>query len=461
MFNITRSDLLNHANREAMLSLFGQPVQRDADPLTFSATAARLYGPSLLFDLCADDNIVALSVFGTYPKLLDWIGWENTNEYIKKQYFLTYADAAGTQAGSRTTGYVTNPCAPGNTAEWGTCDFTLTDFGRYRRSSPVRDLTKKALRYCKTQPKYRLDGQVINSDIEWDMVTVTQALINDLSAAVITGNATTAGQFDGLKRLVKYGYTNASTAACPAMDSIVIDWDSGELCQAAAVTGVDITVNGAAVTTFLNFIDMLRWAVRRVLYRVRNSQYGSLRDGDMAIVMPYEFINCLLDCYVCYTKCGGDITRIDSFEARNFRAQLNGGLFGDGQLLNLDGVTIPIIAHDFGLIDSSTQFDMFVLVRALGGQPVLRMETLDMNEVVTGEPGYEVVDNKWLMWVNRDNTCRQTEMEIQPRMRLTAPWAQIAFQNVVCTGIPNVLSMVPGSTQFASQFGYGDLRQGT
>lgn len=406
---------------------------RDATPLTFDDAAKRLYGPSLLFDLEADSAITALSTFGNYPQLLDWLQWSLTNYEMEKEYFLSYVAASGAGDDTPSNGWVTDICDPGNTIEDATCDFVLSSFGRFRRTSVPRDLTRQNLRYCLTQPTYRIDGTQIMNDLEWDMVAIASALIQDLSRLVITGNKSTAGQHDGLLRLIKTGYTSSDTTPCPAMDSIVVDWNGNAMVPADGDVPEGVTVNGNASSP-TDLIQLLRAAVRHIRQRIRLSRFGSasLSEGDVAIVMPWIAVSSLLDAWTCETKCGGDITRIDSFEARNFRDSLNGGPFGDGVLLNFDGMNIPIIGHDYGLDNGDGTVDMLFLTRSIGGQPVLTGQLYDLSPTVALRPDYyQMTDgNRMLFWMDVDNTCATTTGELDWRLKLRAPWAQIKIQNV-------------------------------
>ena len=130
--------------------------------------------------------------------------------------------------------------------EWGSADFAVEGFGRIRRKSPTRELTEVDLRYSQAQPVYRIDGSPITDELEWDFYQVTSAMVQDLHRMLILGNKTTAGQFDGLQRLVNYGYTTTTGAIATEMDSIVIDYNGNAMATAGGSVGV--TFNGNPVT---------------------------------------------------------------------------------------------------------------------------------------------------------------------------------------------------------------------
>src|SRR5688572_15899121 len=202
-------------------------------------SGATIFGCNPLFDVCADGALMSLSFEGTAP-FLDWIGWEKTSVCVIKKNFINFVRAERS-GGGKSAGWLADPCADPNSFEVDYCDFTLTDFARLRRESPTRDITKDGLRYCDAQPRYRLDGSPITNQREYDFRLATEVLMQDLKPMIVDGNKATAGQFSGLDLLVKTGYTDSDGTLCPAMDSIVIDFNNNPL-----TGGNGMTWNGAA-----------------------------------------------------------------------------------------------------------------------------------------------------------------------------------------------------------------------
>src|SRR3990167_1857720 len=165
--------------------------ERAAADLSVSSLAT-IYGCCGLFDLCGDADLMSLSFEGQVP-FLDWIGWERTSVCEIRKNFITYQAPAGTAVGSPTSGIVTDACAPGETIEWGTCEFLLDDFGRIRRVAPTRDITRTSLRLCEAQPRYRLDGTPIVDDREYDMRVTTEVITQDLKGLIVEGNNSNPG----------------------------------------------------------------------------------------------------------------------------------------------------------------------------------------------------------------------------------------------------------------------------
>jgi hypothetical protein len=410
---------------------------------------ATIYNCCGLFDMCADEDLVSLSLEGA-DAFLDWMGWERTNICVIKKEFIAYMRPE--QSGDDCTeGYLGDPCASPSGVEWGKCDFTLEDFGRIRRHGPTRDVTENDERYCERQPRYRLDGTVITDDREYDARVISEVMLQDLRRYVVIGNAMTAGLFDGLQRLVRNGYTNANGTACQLMDSIVINWNSNPMGG-----GAGITWNGGAIAATWNLVDVLLDAMRVIRQRISwcpTLSAQPLTVGDIVLVLPNFAINCLLDHYTCWRVCDGsqyNEVALQSYEARQFRDKLNGGKYGYGRIF-LNQFEIPLIGYDWGLINGPTTFDMYLLTGAVGAVKIIQGQYLDMTPVPSAysEVGYTASDGgRFLHWVERDGTCVQQHQEFRPRMLLWAPWAQVRFQNVVCGTPSGPLTPDPCETSF-------------
>lgn len=415
------------------------------------STLATIYGCCGIFDLCADDDLMSLSFEGT-SQFLDWLGWESSEVCLIQKNFISWVRPEYSQ-GAATAGYLADPCADANGVEWGECDFIVEDFGRIRRAGPVRDITKTTgYRYCERQPRYRLDGTRIMDDREWDMVVATEVLLQDLKHLVVTGNAVTGGQFDGLQNLVVTGYTDSKGRRCALMDSIVIDWNSNNM-DGTGGTG-NPTWNGTAFNGF-NFIDTLLAAYRQVRQRIMWSPplaAQGLRVGDIVIVAPTQLIRCILDSYVCWSVCPGkefNEANINTLDARDFRTGLLGGMFGDGKIF-LDGFEIPLVSYDWGLINGPTRFDAYMLTGQVGNIKTMMGQYLNMNMAANAKGnGYVSTDGgRLLTWATDDHTCEERSIEMQPRILSWTPWANVRFQDVVCRGPALPISPDPTDSSY-------------
>ena len=332
------------------------------------------------------------------------------------------------------------------------CDFSLDDFALLRRHGPERNATRASVKLCETQPRYRLDGTPITSDAEYDMRLATESLVQDLKLMLINGNATSEGQFDGLERLVKTGYVNSKGVSCRSMDSVVVEWNSNGLDG-----GEGITWNGLGVANTYGLVDVLMAIVRRVRDRIQLApalSSAGLSEGDIVIVAPNHILRVLLDAYTCWSVCPGSTNiqvAIQSFEARTFRRSLMGGMFGYGQI-EIDGLTIPLMAYDWALHDVTTGLsDMYVLTGQVGNVKLISGQYLDLSTTPTNYPeaNYSYTDGgKILTWLERTKTCVYREVELQPRLLMWGPWAQARIQNISVSALGGVISADPWSGSF-------------
>lgn len=423
-------------------------AQRQVNRLEVSDLAT-IYGCCGLFDMCADSDLVSLSMQGSDP-FLDWVGWERTDICVIKKSFISWIRPEQS-GGVCTGGYLADPCEDPNGVEWGECDFTLEDFARLRREGPVRDVTMNDVRYCERQPRYRLDGSMIRDDREYDARLIAEVQLQDMRRMVITGNAATPGQYDGLENLVVNNYTDSGGRRCEIMDSMVFDWNHNGMAG-----GAGITFNGAAIGATWNFVDVLQAAFRRVRQRIMWSPplAGQLGGGlDIILLLPSYLTNCLLDHYTCWSVCDGsqyNEVALQSYEARAFRKSLLGGRFGSGQI-QLDNTTIPLLEHDWELIKGPHCGDVYMLVGSVGNIKTISGQYLNMGTVPSAYPeaSYSVSDGgRFLRWVERDHTCVKQIAEIRPRLLMWAPWAQVRFQDVCCDAPLGPLSPDPCETSF-------------
>lgn len=414
------------------------------------STDPTMFGCEPLFDYCTDAQIDTLmgASFAGSNTFLDWIGWERTNVCTIKRAFINFVRPEQS-GGDCTPGWVANPCADANSIEVDYCDFTLTDFARLRRTSPVRDITKAGVIPCEISPRYRIDGTPITNQLEYDMANATEVMLQDLSRMAVNGNNATPGQFSGLETLVRTGYTNASGSLCPLMDSQVVDWNGNGMAGGAGVTW-----NGNAVASTWGFIDVLMSVFRRIRQRIRMApRLASQRMavGDMILLMPSDFVSCVLDAFTCWSVCGGDWTVFisGSQEARIFRQSLNGGLFGAGKI-TVDGFDIPIMPYDWQLINADGTFDAYLLTGSVGTVKLIQGQYNDMELAANMKPAmFTSTDSGRLLFQDTgDHTCVEQTVEMQPRLLMWAPWAQARFMDISCARPGDPISADPCDPYF-------------
>ena len=400
------------------------------------------FGACNYFDRCGDGDLLSLHYAGQLP-LLDWMGFEVTDEAYKTVEYFNFVRPAYS-AGSPTAGYLADPCANPNGIEYGSCKITVEDFGRIGRTGPTRDIMKPK-KYCLTDPIWRLDGTRVTDEREWDMKFVGDQIIADVSKLLVVGNSLTGGQFDGLERIVKTGYD------CAMLDSIVINWAGNPMSG-----GSGITWNGAAIASNYNFVDVLQAVYRRIKQRIMwapRLHTQNVETGDMILVMPTDMIQGLLDHYTCWSVCDGsqyNEVALQSYEARQFRNGLLGGMFGMGQI-TLDGFVIPILGYDWGLIKGPKTGDIYLLTGAVGNFRVWMGEHISAEVAARENPeqGYFSTDGGRMLWrIDTENECRTMKGWIHPRLFCKAPFLQARFQSVQYQAPGGFMSPDPTETSF-------------
>lgn len=402
-----------------------------------------LYSPiPPLFELCGDNDLISLSLSGINP-FLDWLGWQGTDVYRLVRNFILYNRAEQSRC-EPTAGWLANPCADPNGIETNYDNLVIEGFSRLRRAGPTRDTTKVALNYCEVSPRFRLDGNPITDDVEYDIIRAAEVLVQDLVTNTIFGDASTAGQSDGLEQVIVD--TNPDTM----LNSIIVDWNGNDLDG-----GAGITWNGTGVSATIDFVDLLKALVRRIRDRIRmvpNIRANSLSLGDIVLALPGSFATCILDAYTCWSVCAGDYNLMQTFEARRFRDSLEGGAYGAGAIM-IEGITIPILPVDQLLHDDGT-FDAYLLTKGVGPWRWFYGQYNNMNPVAaltSSKTGlnYAALDGgRVLQWAKSQNTCLEEIVEMQTRLVCEAPWAQVRIQDISCSLVGGPISADPNSPYF-------------
>lgn len=416
--------------------------------LTLSSMAS-LVGCCGLFMDQSDNALFSLTQVD--EPFLAWLGWVSNDDCRQFVKLLSWTGPEESD-GSYTTGEK-SACADASGVDFGTCEILLPDKGRIARKGPVRDLTENNRKLWAEQPVYTLNGQQIDDDLVWSTVLAGRVLYDDLKRLVITGNAATTGQFEGLERLVNTGYVNVTNGIrCTAMDSIVVDWNGNNFSH---------QLNGTHT-----LVDYVIAIVRRLRQRIAWSGNGRIAAGDMVIMLPNYLRYCLLDAFTCWSVCPGsqyNETNLNTLEARAYRDTLNGGQFGDGQIF-VDSTPIPLMTYDWQAVGQESggfAGDIYVLTRNLGNGavPVLRGQYIDMSkpanrfQEVSGNAHYKATDGGRFLWYwKTDNECVEPTVVFRPNIWCSAPWAQARIQDVACRAPLNPLSPDMTSSYFAEEY---------
>ena len=414
------------------------------------------FGCCNFFDQCGNGDLMSLYFRGKMG-LLDLLNFTPTNVCEKVQEYINYVRADSDGSSSP---LVTDACATPNGVQWGACKLTLSDFGRIGRTSPERDVMK-AEKYCETSPRYFLDNTPVTNEHAWDMLfTMEQLIYQDLNKRIIIGNSTNPGDFDGLQRIIRTGY-----ATCDgALDSTVVDWNNNPMVGGAGATYSDGQVTSQAIAATFNLVDVLIDLNDRINQRISWSRLlgaQAIQPGQKVLVMSSQHKKCLLDFYTCWSVCASgdtvDSVDLSTFEARQFRQNLNGGMFGHGEIMLGDEV-IPIMVHDWDMRYGDNRGDIYLLTLGVGSTRFWEGDFLDANEMIRqfnsvgnfSNPGdYFVTDGgRVLGKVDTTNRCRTFKLWMDLRLWCVAPWAQARIQNVVCARPLSMFSPDPTETSF-------------
>lgn len=415
-------------------------IMRDTD-LT-PDTLINPYGCNGLFDPCGDGDLISLAMCGADP-FMDALGWRSSNLCrIIKQY-LTWVgptSAVGQNPGGYTPdGIVTDCCEDRKPVSWQTCEWEMENFGHLGNSGGAVCLYDD-LKECEGMPdQFMLDGTPITSNLQFRATIASQVILQTLRWMIKNGNATTKGHFDGLDRIITTGVLDRKGQPCPALDSIVVDWQAG--CYAGAGTSTWTDGRGTVAIPEGYSIVKLIYTLFRHLSRRRsmapmlNSQ--GLQNGDFFIAGSSDQLECLRDCFVCETMCGGSTEQniqivINQKESREFYMQQltgAGNYFGFGSV-SYKGMTIPLIETDI-LGD-----DLYLLFRKVGNVPLLWGEyqdtaSLDLSRI-PGNHFRSSDGGRFLHYTQTDNTCVQEVTDFRPRIRYDGRFMQARIAGFTC-----------------------------
>lgn len=410
---------------------------KEAD-LNSALGVTTVYGRNSMFDPCFAGDIFGLQV--QTIGLMNWLGWRPNKYYRRRVEFIPWVGPAGL-AGAVTAALPSTgagaPCDNPAGVEWSNCGYDLTHTSWYHRHGDALDPHTVVQDRCETSPRYRLNGQMINDDAEWQMNLVMSVLKQDITHDLIHGTHTNAYEMNGLEAIVKTGWTDDNDTPCDLVDSQLIDWDHDDL------NGDN---NGLG-----NFFDYLDELVTEIEYR--SSGIGTISETDMILLTSRFMATCILDSYACYTTCGVTTLNDSTDQAlraqqRQLRLQLNGGPLYDGAaavgyIQLKSGRRLPIMVDDaLGITKPNANFctDVYLLTRRIGSIDVLYGEFLDLreyqNRVQKQMPNFSVKatpDGRFAVKGKEDNWCVEFMMGTSPELYISAPWAQARISDVCCS----------------------------
>lgn len=234
--------------------------------------------------------------------------------------------------------------------------------------------------------------------------------------------------FAGLDSLVKTGYVDSVTGvACPAADSIVINWNAD----------VGATVNGANVVQ--SFADQY--------YAVNDTARQVGLDGvQFAFVMRVEQFRALTEVwscqyltYRCQSSNAGQPIVVTGEENNRLRLEMQ-----QGQYLLIDGTPVPVIFSDGIQLErlgsanpNILRSDAYLLPISWNGRPLIRPEYHDMGNVYAREfagivyPSAEFLNDGMYMMNKREaGGCVELEISMKMRVFLEVPFLAVRWDDV-------------------------------
>jgi hypothetical protein len=292
-------------------------------------------------------------------------------------------------------------------------------------------------------------------------------LTRELSRMIWSGDSTapapanTAGggrvEFDGLDLLINTGIADAKTLElCPAMDSLVYDFNFANICDAAADPNIVRVLSNAE-------------------FRIRDiAERTGLAPVQWVIVMSrmafYELSECWPCMYNTY-RCGdqstgitGDTTPVRFNDGTNRRMIDE---YRNGMFIPINGVNYPVIVDD-GITELSNADDpanlpevgmysssiYFIPLTIQGGWPVTYLTYLDHSFAAAD---MQFLNNQTTFWTDSGRFmwasefvkwCYKLSAEIQPGLVFRTPHLAFKVENVMYQPTFKERSAFPGDPEY-------------
>jgi hypothetical protein len=339
-----------------------------------------------------------------------------------------------------------NPCDSPYGWEHGNCGYDLCHTAWYHRAGDALNPQTIVQDRCETSPRYRLNGQQIMDDMEWQMNGLMNVLKQDVIHDLVHGSHANPFEMNGLESIIRTGYTSADDTPCSQVDSQLVAWNHDNL---------DGELNNLG-----NFFDYLDELVTEIEWRSQG--IGTISETDMILLTSRFMATCLLDAFACYTTCGRTTVNQDMWAGdagiteaalrgaqRAARMALNAGPLYDGAnavgyIQLKSGRRLPIIVDDaieFEKQEAGYCTDIYLLTRRIGSMDVLYGEYLDMrtyeNRVKAQFPTGTFTARadsagRFVTKGKEENWCVQLMMGTSTELYISAPWAQARISDVCC-----------------------------
>lgn len=342
-------------------------------------------------------------------------------------------------------------------------------FGRYEVATPELELNRLGQRIDRADP---LDLQLIGTPFQVNgpfaggqanASTPGDLLVNEVSrkfwernvafhrilarqiwSGTPANNSAGGGykEMTGLSVLVNTGYRDAeSGVACPAMDSYLVNFNSGSISQngADAVAAVTDMYYQLKTRATMMGLDPVRW-----MFAMRSQMFYEL-----SAVWPCSYLS-----YRC-SPSNGALEFINSQDAIRFRDEMRGGRY-----LLIDGERVQVALDDgipetSGNVNASFVSDIYLIPMSVaGGRAVTYMEYFQYAnpsiETALGNMVLGRIEGAFLTWPRQTNQCIVWQSKIEPRLVMRTPWLAGRLQNVAYAPVQHIRESFPDDPYFTN-----------
>jgi len=291
------------------------------------------------------------------------------------------------------------------------------------------------------------------SQLAYEMYKVGVSAERDLCNVVIQGDSTQTGanrqhgwigEFDGLDKQIKTGYTDAQTGdACPAADSYVGSFN-------AAIDGTD-------ATTSRNIVEFVTDMVEGIEARAADVGMGGTV---FQFVMRRDLFKPLTEVWSCNyltSRCSITDNAAQRQDAALVRMMLDG--MQAGQYLLINGVQYPVQFDECVERDTlGNQYyksDMYFVPMMWGGRPLTYLDYFDMNNQYNLEYGNflsksveRMNGGLWLVGERDTGFCFEHLYALRMRLILDTPFLAGRVDDIWYNYYAPSREAIPGSSLY-------------
>lgn len=394
------------------------------------------------------------------------------------QEILEIMTGASNGVGSNASGFCDNPPSPGDLL---TCKQNYF-FGSWYEKIELNSIPQIG----QLRNRAEVPGQILNqppennplipdlmyritdtrSQLQFELYTLGMDKARNLEKVLVLGDysktytQTQRGfikEFNGIDKQIKTGYTDTSGVACPAMDSIVENFNGNN---------IGTTVGGGDPRTITSVISDDYYAL------TDRAQYAGFEgaDGgnelDLTFVMRKEMFRALTDYYAntyatnrfqTNTLTAGSPLWQEASRANELRMEMLRGNF-----LIVEGIPIPVVFSDgiplTYLGNNVWEGDMYLMPMAWNGMPLVNLEYFNMaNQYAIEYQGFVNADdqkvlNNGLYRVGYRSTglCKEYHFADRMRLILEVPFLCARIDNIAFTYYAQTRGAYPGESFYAN-----------